>query len=66
MRLAVIVLALVTLIPCLAPAQPRAPRPMRPAPPPEGPQELGKFDDWIAATHEESGQATCYAFARPA
>jgi hypothetical protein len=37
---------------------------MRPAPPPEGPQELGKFDDWIAATHDESGQATCYAFTR--
>jgi hypothetical protein len=29
-----------------------------------GPKELGKFDDWIAATHQESGQTTCYAFVR--
>ncbi len=29
-----------------------------------GPKELGKFDDWIAATHEESGQTVCYAFTR--
>jgi hypothetical protein len=25
---------------------------------------LGKFDDWIAATHQESGQTVCYAFVR--
>jgi hypothetical protein len=29
-----------------------------------GPMELGKFDDWIAATHQEQGQTTCYAFVR--
>jgi hypothetical protein len=28
------------------------------------PKELGKFDDWIAATHGESGQTVCYAFTR--
>jgi hypothetical protein len=28
------------------------------------PRELGKFDDWIAATHGESGQTVCYAFVR--
>jgi hypothetical protein len=27
-----------------------------------GPQELGKFDDWIAATHAEAGVTVCYAF----
>ena len=31
---------------------------------PRDPKELGKFDDWIAATHEELGQETCYAFVR--
>lgn len=29
-----------------------------------GPKEIGKFDDWTAATHQESGQTVCYAFAR--
>lgn len=27
-----------------------------------GPKALGKFDDWTAATHDESGQTVCYAF----
>lgn len=31
---------------------------------PGAPVELGKFDDWIAATHEESGATVCYAFTR--
>ena len=25
---------------------------------------MGKFDDWTAATHAESGQTVCYAFTR--
>jgi hypothetical protein len=25
-------------------------------------KKLGGFDDWIAATHQESGQTVCYAF----
>jgi hypothetical protein len=29
-----------------------------------GPKKLGTFEDWIAATHEESGQTVCYAFVR--
>jgi len=29
-----------------------------------GPKELGKFEDWIAATHQESGATVCYAFTR--
>ena len=28
------------------------------------PKQIGKFDDWVAATHQESGQTVCYAFAR--
>jgi hypothetical protein len=27
-------------------------------------KKLGDFDDWIAATHRESGQTVCYAFVR--
>ena len=29
-----------------------------------GPKSIGKFDDWTAATHLESGQTVCYAFVR--
>ena len=29
-----------------------------------GPRQIGKFDDWTAATHAEGGQTACYAFAR--
>src|SRR5271165_2352305 len=31
---------------------------------PAAPTSIGKFDDWTAATHEESGQTVCYAFTR--
>ena len=27
-------------------------------------KKLGDYDDWIAATHQESGQTVCYAFVR--
>ncbi len=57
MRLIAAVIAVAFALPCWA-----APRQAKP--PPAGPKELGKFDDWIAATHEESGQETCYAFVR--
>jgi hypothetical protein len=29
-----------------------------------GPKMIGKFDDWTAATHQESGAPVCYAFTR--
>ncbi len=32
--------------------------------PAAGPKSIGKFDDWTAATHQESGQTVCYAFTR--
>jgi len=57
MRRTVIVLSLILALPTAASAQPKA----KPAP---GPKELGKFDDWIAATHQEADQTACYAFVR--
>ena len=37
----------------------------KPAPPkPPGPKQIGKFEDWLAATHQEGGQTVCYAFTR--
>jgi len=54
---ALFMLALVTQ----AVAQP-AKKPAKPARPSAEPTELGKFDDWIAATHQESGHTVCYAF----
>jgi ribosomal protein L31 len=38
-----------------APAKPAAPN---------TPKQLGKFEDWTAATHQESGATVCYAFTR--
>ncbi len=29
-----------------------------------GPQAIGTFDDWTAATNKEAGQTVCYAFTR--
>jgi hypothetical protein len=31
---------------------------------PDAPKLLGRFEDWIAATHPESGVPVCYAFTR--
>lgn len=47
---------------------PTAPAPKKPAATaaakPEGPKFIGKYDDWIAASHTESGVTVCYAFTR--
>ncbi len=59
MRLIAVFLAFAVSVPCVA-----APRHAKPPPAPAGPQELGQFGDWVAATHLESGQHTCYAFVR--
>jgi hypothetical protein len=61
MRLIVASTTLALIVPPGAQAQPRH---ERPAPAAEGPKELGKFEDWVAATHIEAGQETCYAFVR--
>jgi hypothetical protein len=29
-----------------------------------GPKRIGRWEDWEAATHQEGGQAVCYAFTR--
>jgi hypothetical protein len=56
---AILVLAFAT--PTVAEAQPKKPAASA-KPVGEAPRELGKFDDWIAAAHQESGQTVCYAF----
>jgi invasion protein IalB len=62
MRVLAAFVALAVAASSIAAAQPKR---AKPAPAPTaGPQELGKFDDWIAATHDELGQQTCYAFVR--
>ncbi len=51
-------------------AIPAAAAPKRTAPPSAAaavsaaPKEIGQFKNWIAATHPENGQTTCYAFTR--
>ncbi len=62
--LALLLLGLTT--PVAAQSQHKPPAPAtKPAPAAAaGPKELGKFDDWIAATHQEGGQNVCYAFVR--
>jgi invasion associated locus B (IalB) protein len=47
-------------------ALPAAAAPKKPAahPAAAGPKSIGKFDEWTAATHQESGQTVCYAFTR--
>jgi hypothetical protein len=57
-----IIASLALVLSVVAPALAQAPghKPEEKGPP--RPKELGKFDDWIAATHDESGQTVCYAF----
>src|SRR5215469_9092678 len=65
MRTTIAPLALALALAAPATAQTtRKPPPEKAAAAANGPKELGKFDDWIAATHQESGQTTCYAFVR--
>jgi hypothetical protein len=56
-----LILALL-LLPALAQAQGKPAA--KPAAAPPGPQALGKFEDWQAATFNEGGQTVCYAFTR--
>src|SRR3954466_8186494 len=55
------------LIPVLAlpvAAESRKPAPATHAAASNAPKSIGKFDDWTAATHQESGAPVCYAFTR--
>ena len=71
-RFAALAIPLLLAVPALAQTPPKAPTaaakppPAKPAPAtnPAGPKQIGKFDDWIAATHQESGATVCYAFTR--
>lgn len=61
MRTALALLLTALALPVAAQAQKKPPP--KPAPPAAAaPKELGRFEDWIAATHPESGQTVCYAF----
>jgi hypothetical protein len=63
MRLVTILPVLLMLAPVgLAWAQAQQKPAAPPKAAPAGPKQLGKFDDWIAATYQESGQTVCYAF----
>jgi hypothetical protein len=56
--------ALLLAVPAMAETK-KTPPPTHPAAASAaGPKLIGKFDDWTAATHAESGQPVCYAFAR--
>jgi hypothetical protein len=44
-------------------AESRKPAPAH-APASNAPKSIGRFEDWTAATHQESGQTVCYAFTR--
>jgi invasion protein IalB len=55
-------LAVVLALPAVA--ETRKPAPSAHPATASGPKSIGKFDDWTAATHQESGQTVCYAFTR--
>jgi len=61
----VCLLPLTLAAPAGAQTQRPTPHPAKPAATAAAPKQLGKFEDWIAATHQEAGQTVCYALARP-
>ena len=70
MRTTIALLAIAFAAPAAAqttahkPPEKPAPAAAKPAPAANAPKELGKFDDWTAAIHQECGQTVCYAFVR--
>ena len=56
--------ALLLAIPAAAAETKKTPPPTHKSAAPAGPKMIGRFDDWTAATHTESGQSVCYAFSR--
>ncbi len=57
-----LLLVLAALLPVAATAQTARPAPAVG----QGPQRLGAFGNWTAATYQEGGQKVCYAFTRAA
>ncbi len=55
--------ALLLAVPASAESKKTA-TPVHPAAAGGAPRSIGKFDDWTAAIHQESGQTVCYAFTR--
>lgn len=58
MRFLVVLLACAIVMPAVAQTL------KKPLASTDEPKELGKFGDWVAASHPESGQTVCYAFVR--
>jgi hypothetical protein len=56
--------AVALLLALPAAAESKKPAPAHPTAAAAGPKSIGKFEDWTAATHTESGQTVCYAFTR--
>jgi hypothetical protein len=52
------------LAPPAAAESKNAPPPAHRAAAASAPKQIGKFDDWTAATHSEAGETVCYAFTR--
>ncbi|MGE4043517.1 MAG: invasion associated locus B family protein [Acetobacteraceae bacterium] len=46
------------------PAWSQKPAPQKSSAAHSGPKQIGKFDDWTAATHQEGSNTACYAFTR--
>jgi Invasion associated locus B (IalB) protein len=72
-RIAVVLFSCVLALPAAAqtqkpqaaqPAQTQKPGAAQTAQAASGPKSIGKFEDWTAATYQESGQTVCYAFVR--
>ena len=55
--------ALLLAVPAAAETK-KTPPPTHKSTAPAGPKMIGRYDDWTAATHTESGQPVCYAFTR--
>jgi hypothetical protein len=64
MRTTIALLVLALASPAAAQAPQHKPAAPGKSAEPAGPRKLGTFDDWTAATYEESGQTVCYAFVR--
>jgi len=63
MRTLVALSVLALTVPAAAQTQHKPPAPAKSAAP-AAPKEIGTYEDWIAATHAESGETVCYAFVR--
>lgn len=61
---AILALPIFAIAPATAQQHPRPAAPKSARVAPAAPREIGKYEDWTAATHQEAGQTVCYAFSR--